>query len=167
MKPIAVEGIRLRFCRVKPFYKDCRPGSAMRRRVLIERTVQILTVTHVPTRNSRAIRSEITVPTQKTPDSAVHGHWSDWRCDGGALPAGAQHRRWCAAVSGSPPRGTIVYLHGVADNRTSGDRVVARYTAQGYEVIAYDSRAHGDSQGTMCTNGFFEKQRSAARSRDG
>ena len=67
----------------------------------------------------------------------------------------------------SPPRGTIVYLHGVADNRTSGDRVVARYTAQGYEVIAYDSRAHGDSQGTMCTNGFFEKQRSAARSRDG
>ena len=57
----------------------------------------------------------------------------------------------------SSARGTIVFLHGVADNRTSGNGVIARYTAQGYDVIAYDSRAHGDSQGTMCTYGFFER----------
>ena len=55
-------------------------------------------------------------------------------------------------------RGTVVYLHGVADNRGSGLGAVERFRDRGFDVIAYDSRAHGDSGGTVCTYGFYEKR---------
>jgi uncharacterized protein len=54
-------------------------------------------------------------------------------------------------------RGTIVYLHGVADNRSSSAGVIERFTSRGFDVVAYDSRAHGESDGDTCTYGFFEK----------
>jgi hypothetical protein len=63
-----------------------------------------------------------------------------WRCRGSA-----------------PRRGTVVYLHGVADNRSSSVGVIDRFGKRGFDVIAYDSRAHGDSSGDICTYGFFEK----------
>jgi len=56
------------------------------------------------------------------------------------------------------PRGTIVYLHGIADNRASARGIIQRYTRRGFDVIAYDSRAHGESDGDTCTYGFFEKR---------
>ncbi len=55
-------------------------------------------------------------------------------------------------------RGTVVYLHGIADNRSSGLTAAVRFSARGFDVIAYDSRAHGDSTGDICTFGFYEKQ---------
>lgn len=55
-------------------------------------------------------------------------------------------------------RGTLVYLHGVADNRGSGAGVARRFVDRGFDVIAYDSRAHGDSEGDACTYGYFEKR---------
>jgi hypothetical protein len=55
-------------------------------------------------------------------------------------------------------RGTIVYLHGIADSRASAAGVVPRFLAQGFDVIAYDSRANGQSDGDACTYGYFEKQ---------
>jgi uncharacterized protein len=57
-----------------------------------------------------------------------------------------------------PKRGTVIYLHGIADNRTSGLGAARRFTARGFDVIAYDSRAHGDSGGNICTYGFYEKR---------
>jgi alpha-beta hydrolase superfamily lysophospholipase len=51
-----------------------------------------------------------------------------------------------------------VYLHGVADNRGSAAGVIQRFGARGFDVVAYDSRAHGESTGEACTYGFFEKQ---------
>ncbi len=51
-----------------------------------------------------------------------------------------------------------MYLHGIADNRTSALGVIERFVPQGLDVIAYDSRAHGESDGDSCTYGFFEKQ---------
>lgn len=63
-----------------------------------------------------------------------------WRCD-------AVGRR----------RGTVVFLHGVADNRASAAGVVQRFGPMGFDVVAYDSRAHGDSDGAACTYGFYEK----------
>lgn len=56
------------------------------------------------------------------------------------------------------PRGTIVYLHGVADNRETASNIIRRYTAKGFDVIAYDRRAHGDSEGSICTYGYLEKE---------
>jgi pimeloyl-ACP methyl ester carboxylesterase len=62
----------------------------------------------------------------------------------------------CAATA--PPRGTVVYLHGIADNRVSAVGVIARFLPRGFDVIAYDSRAHGASSGTRCSYGVFERQ---------
>jgi uncharacterized protein len=64
-----------------------------------------------------------------------------WRCKGSA-----------------PRRGTLIYLHGSADNRTSGSGVIERFGKRGFDVIAYDSRGHGESAGDVCTYGFFEKR---------
>jgi pimeloyl-ACP methyl ester carboxylesterase len=62
----------------------------------------------------------------------------------------------CAAVG--PRRGTLVYLHGVADNRASAAGAIERFGRRGFDVVAYDSRAHGESDGDACTYGFFEKR---------
>ena len=56
-----------------------------------------------------------------------------------------------------PARGTVVYLHGVADNRASS-LGAARLTQHGFDVVAYDSRAHGNSTGDACTYGFHERR---------
>jgi len=71
----------------------------------------------------------------------VHVTLSGWRC----RPSGQ-------------PRATIVLLHGVADNRASWRPTIERFVRTGFEVVAYDSRAHGLSTGEACTYGFFEKQ---------
>jgi uncharacterized protein len=68
-----------------------------------------------------------------------------WRCPAAAAPSRSRS-------------GTLVYLHGIADNRTSGAGAVERFNNLGLDVIAYDSRAHGESAGDVCTYGFFEKQ---------
>lgn len=55
-------------------------------------------------------------------------------------------------------RGSVVYLHGVADNRCSGSGVLERFRKAGFDVLAYDSRAHGESGGDAATYGFHEKE---------
>src|SRR5512137_1090017 len=55
---------------------------------------------------------------------------------------GVALKGWLFRASGER-RGTIVYLHGVTDNRTSAAGVARRYVPRGYDVLAYDSRAHG------------------------
>jgi hypothetical protein len=70
---------------------------------------------------------------------------------------GVTLRGWSCAAAGQR-RGSVVYLHGVADNRSSAVGVIDRLTRRGFDVIAYDSRAHGESDGTSCTYGFYEKR---------
>ena len=50
----------------------------------------------------------------------------------------------------------MIYLHGIADNRGSSVGAIRRFTAAGFEVIAYDSRRHGESEGDVCTYGYYE-----------
>lgn len=64
---------------------------------------------------------------------------------------------WRCAPTTAPRRGTIVYLHGIADNRSSSAGVIRRYVPRGFDVLAYDSRRHGTSDGEVCTYGFHEK----------
>jgi len=59
---------------------------------------------------------------------------------------------------GSERHATIVYLHGIADNRASARGVIDRFQRRGFNVIAFDSRAHGNSDGDVCTYGYFEKE---------
>jgi uncharacterized protein len=63
---------------------------------------------------------------------------------------------WCAPVGAI--RGTLVSLHGVADNRRGAAGLVSRFGKQGLAVAAYDSRGHGESDGEFCTYGFHEKE---------
>jgi uncharacterized protein len=62
-------------------------------------------------------------------------------------------------------RGTIVYLHGLSDNRGTGAWIAAHFVKRGFDVLAYDSRAHGESEGQACTYGYYEK-RDLARALD-
>src|SRR4029079_13698072 len=55
-------------------------------------------------------------------------------------------------------RGTVVFLHGMSDNRASGGEITDHFVARGFEVIAYDSRAHGEAEGDACTYGYYEKR---------
>jgi uncharacterized protein len=72
------------------------------------------------------------------------------------VASGALTLRGWVCEPPAPVRGTIVYLHGIADNRESGRGVVARYLPRGYRVVAFDSRAHGGSDGDACTYGYYE-----------
>jgi uncharacterized protein len=70
---------------------------------------------------------------------------------------GIRLRGWQTLAEGER-RGTLIYLHGVADNRVSGAGVMERFRKRGFDVITYDSRAHGESGGAACTYGFLEKK---------
>jgi uncharacterized protein len=89
-------------------------------------------------------RHHVGVPAPDTCDDATFSgdgvHLHGWRC----RTAGVR-------------RATIVYLHGIADNRTSAAGVIQRFVPRGFDVVAYDSRAHGESDGDICTYGFFEQ----------
>jgi alpha-beta hydrolase superfamily lysophospholipase len=56
-----------------------------------------------------------------------------------------------------PRRGLILWLHGVGDNKDSAEGLVDRWTKRGFDVAAYDARAHGASTGRLCTYGYYEK----------
>src|SRR5215510_6432987 len=45
-------------------------------------------------------------------------------------------RGWSCAAQGHR-RGTLVYLHGVADNRSSAVGVIEHMTRRGFDVVAY------------------------------
>ena len=54
-------------------------------------------------------------------------------------------------------RGTILYLHGVGDCKIAGVPFAKCLYNKGFNVILYDSREHGESEGYFCTYGFYEK----------
>ena len=71
---------------------------------------------------------------------------------------GATLRGWLFPAEDPSAGTTIVYLHGSADNRASGLWIAERLVRAGYDVLAYDSRAHGESGGEACTYGYHEKR---------
>jgi uncharacterized protein len=91
-------------------------------------------------------------PARRAVDPALAARYGRLVFDG----QGVKLEGWKLPARGEA-RGTIVYLHGVADNRASS-LGAARLTERGFDVVAYDSRAHGNSGGDACTYGFYEKQ---------
>jgi len=59
-------------------------------------------------------------------------------------------------------RGTVIYLHGVSECKIVGLPLAAELHRRGFHVFLYDSRRHGDSGGTYCTYGFYEKHDASA-----
>jgi dipeptidyl aminopeptidase/acylaminoacyl peptidase len=63
----------------------------------------------------------------------------------------------CWLVATPASRGTIIYLHGVSESKIVGLSLAKRFHDAGYNVFLYDSRRHGESDGSFCTYGFYEK----------
>lgn len=53
--------------------------------------------------------------------------------------------------------GTIIVLHGIADNKESMSASAKVFNKFGYNVLLVDMRAHGASDGIFCTYGYREK----------
>jgi alpha-beta hydrolase superfamily lysophospholipase len=70
---------------------------------------------------------------------------------------GVKLRGWLFR-GGGRRRGTVIYLHGSADNRASGIYIAERFLARGFDALIYDSRAHGESDGEACTYGYYERK---------
>jgi dipeptidyl aminopeptidase/acylaminoacyl peptidase len=62
---------------------------------------------------------------------------------------------WMTAGNDAP---TIVVLHGVKKNRTDVLRAAMALCEAGFNVLVFDGRAHGSSEGRFVTYGFFERR---------
>lgn len=67
-------------------------------------------------------------------------------------------RGWLFPAMVPGRRVTVVALHGIADNRESTVWIAERLARRGFDVLAYDSRASGESDGDACTYGYYEKR---------
>ncbi|MDR3563984.1 MAG: alpha/beta hydrolase [Negativicutes bacterium] len=71
--------------------------------------------------------------------------------------------RWGYTLKGTylpcptPSDKTVIFVHGVSANRLMGLWYADLYLGAGYNVLVYDSRAHGMSGGASVTWGFYEK----------
>jgi fermentation-respiration switch protein FrsA (DUF1100 family) len=57
----------------------------------------------------------------------------------------------------TPSNKTVIIVHGIAANRLMSLWYVNIYLDAGYNVLIYDSRAHGESGGPSVTWGYYEK----------
>ena len=71
--------------------------------------------------------------------------------------AGVRLEGWRFRAEGPARRGTVIYLHGAGSNRGSSLSIADHFAPAGFDVLAYDSRAHGQSEGVACTYGYYEK----------
>jgi pimeloyl-ACP methyl ester carboxylesterase len=98
----------------------------------------------------RPLRRPVTVTPDVVPYETLSFSSGDERLEG-----------WLFRPTADPSRlgrGLVVYLHGIADNRTSGLGVARRLRAEGFTVLAFDARAHGRSTGEYCTYGYYERR---------
>ncbi len=59
--------------------------------------------------------------------------------------------------SKGPEKATVIYLHGVSECKIVGLPMAKLLHENGYTLFLYDSRRHGESEGSFCTYGFYEK----------
>ena len=57
----------------------------------------------------------------------------------------------------TPSNQTVIFLHGITANRLMGLWYTDIYLKAGYNVLLYDSRAHGESGGENVSYGYYEK----------
>ncbi|WP_196889342.1 alpha/beta hydrolase [Aureivirga sp. CE67] len=56
------------------------------------------------------------------------------------------------------PKGTVILLHGIRSKKEHFISLSQKLANQGYNSVAIDHRAHGESEGTHCTFGVKEKK---------
>ena len=60
-------------------------------------------------------------------------------------------------IKAEKPRGTIILIHGIADCKEHFYPFCQQLKEIGCQTIIFDLRAHGKSEGSYCTFGYFEK----------
>jgi len=85
--------------------------------------------------------------------SAVTSEFEEWSLH---TAEGIPLSLWLLKPHGVP-RGTVIYLHGVSESKIAGLPMAGALLEAGYTVVLYDARRHGESGGTFCTYGFYEK----------
>ncbi|MEW5978031.1 MAG: alpha/beta fold hydrolase [Acidobacteriota bacterium] len=65
---------------------------------------------------------------------------------------------WVFRTSQPPTRGTVVVMHGIASCKEDMLGLARLLTQNGFDVLVYDARAHGESEGVYCSYGYFESQ---------
>ena len=55
------------------------------------------------------------------------------------------------------PKATIILLHGIRSQKEQLDSLARWVSRQGFNAVAVDLRAHGQSEGAYCTYGYYEK----------
>jgi alpha-beta hydrolase superfamily lysophospholipase len=55
-------------------------------------------------------------------------------------------------------KGTVLMFHGHGSNKSAVIREAEEFYSLGYNVITTDFRAHGNSEGTICTIGYNESK---------
>lgn len=58
----------------------------------------------------------------------------------------------------TPTEKTLIFVHGFTENRLVGLNYLTLYQTAGYNLLLFDSRAHGESGGESVTWGVYEKQ---------
>ena len=86
-----------------------------------------------------------------TPTALAHRDVAFWS-------GGATFRGWLFPAAAPHRAATVVYLHGIADDRSSGSWIAERLVPLGLDVLAYDGRAQGQSGGSACTYGVLERR---------
>lgn len=71
---------------------------------------------------------------------------------------GILHQGWIGAAKTAQRRGTVIFLHGIMDNRGSSGKILNHFQQMGFDAVALDLRAHGESGGDVCTFGVLEKR---------
>src|SRR5450631_1908791 len=65
---------------------------------------------------------------------------------------------WWIPNSNAEARGRCaIIVHGYGDAKVGGIAWAPLLQSLGFSVLAVDLRAHGESQGTLCTAGFWER----------
>lgn len=100
------------------------------------------------TLGANALTVPMRVPVVGAP-CEVHRDFA-WRTEDGLTLRG-----WVFDPPGTPS-GLVVFLHGKDINRQHFVGHVERFTKRGFQVLAYDQRAHGASQGERTTFGVRE-----------
>ncbi len=55
-------------------------------------------------------------------------------------------------------RGVLIFVHGIGGCKEHFIPLASQLAKQGIASVVFDGRAHGESGGTYCTYGFFEKK---------
>jgi pimeloyl-ACP methyl ester carboxylesterase len=71
-------------------------------------------------------------------------------------PAASLAVRVIDPPTAAPPRGTILFLHGIRDRKESILETARSHARRGYRAIVADSRGHGESSGDWITYGVVE-----------